>query len=457
MRSKLKPSDFGELNWDGLGNGLPSHKRTVNEVVRSIVEPSQLKKHGLEMSIWQERLYPAVLELREAKGASKDQFQVMGPTLPCPSRHQGYFERVPVCMMGMEDPSCIIVSVGMDSSWAFEHEAHHATPCRIEVLECRQGPRAYVPRLLQDRVRLHRRCFSHLNSSEPTLIGWRELVSRLDIHASPALLRINTDGSEGNLLAHIIESGRFLPHQISVNLRAGKEAMQAAELALFRDYMYRRGGYTISSRTPFSPTSFNFLFVRLFFNNRAASANRAGVASEAMPSRALASTSTKPSSLPQDREHRTIAPPPRPVRPVPRDPYPSSSFGAALFSSAPTITSPPLSWGLSLLICILIVEGMLFDWGGSQVRENIVIFSLNDESFGGRRHKEFEREKRGERNKQTKSKTQRTKQNQQPQAKIKKRRRKEIRVVTRERCSFQESNPDLLWHSAQDTNLHGSR
>jgi hypothetical protein len=145
----------------------------------------------------------------------------------------------------VESEDCVVISVGSENEWNFEHDIVQKTKCRVEVFDCtsaaaRASPGGTVPgyarliwsvpKHLTHRVRLHNKCLGTpqyrmlpqgFTIKGAQILSWPELLQFVGLNRSaPTLLKIDCEGCEVGVFRELMRHRmlHLLPQQIAVEL-----------------------------------------------------------------------------------------------------------------------------------------------------------------------------------------------------------------------------------------------
>jgi hypothetical protein len=158
-----------------------------------------------------------------------------------------------------EDHECVILSIGSNNQWAFEEDIINKTSCRVETFDCTVAKNLKPPKALRSRVRLHHLCLSDRNYEvdDRRYVTWSNLLASIKLKKAPTLLKMDIEGYEFPVMKEIIDNGKFLPFQISMeihyirhenNVPVYDRRVSSIELYAFLQYLYTFGGYYLIDR-----------------------------------------------------------------------------------------------------------------------------------------------------------------------------------------------------------------
>ena len=145
----------------------------------------------------------------------------------------------PVCnVSSLLAAPCTVVSIGSENNFEFERDIVRRSSCDVHVFDCTGNGRWAVPGELVSRVTLHFDCLgapewryrnvpkggrSHLlpkANHEYRSMDWPELLRSIGLSTPPALLKIDCEGCEVDVLHSLLASGHhtLLPDQLVVEL-----------------------------------------------------------------------------------------------------------------------------------------------------------------------------------------------------------------------------------------------
>lgn len=79
-------------------------------------------------------------------------YNLLGPIVDlCPGGVEEYGNEKRLCAPPIDDPSCVIMSIGGNNQWAFEQAVAGRTKCQVHTFDCTLDLK--VPAELGDRVR----------------------------------------------------------------------------------------------------------------------------------------------------------------------------------------------------------------------------------------------------------------------------------------------------------------
>lgn len=212
-------------------------------------------------------------------------FDMLGPVGPTCREGLGRWgdadDEKRACGLEQATAPCTVISVGSNNQWGFEVAVAERTPCRVETFDCTVGTEAQPPAAWRHRVRLHRICIGDRSTtsdaSSPSsahrsggdhsrapsaaaskFLDWEDALRHLGLSAPPVFLKMDIEGFEYGVLEAMVRSRReLLPLQIAVELHyhtAFKllpwygRFISAAEIAMFMDTLWRKGGYLLADR-----------------------------------------------------------------------------------------------------------------------------------------------------------------------------------------------------------------
>ena len=180
---------------------------------------------------------------------------------------------------------CTVLSIGSNGQWAFEEDIVRKTRCHVDVFDCTVHPLVEVPAKIASRVTLHRTClgspprtqrdfFLHVPRDRAGNTNWRARQwrrghgkhaftdyagvlsrSRLSAGQRPALLKMDIEGYEWDVLANITHHPNA-PMQIAVELHFQTMMPPLPWFGVFKSpaeilalgNMLRRSGYMLVAR-----------------------------------------------------------------------------------------------------------------------------------------------------------------------------------------------------------------
>jgi len=192
----------------------------------------------------------------------RKQFQLlMGPLLQCPKEHMVYFlgsqldEEKRYCGKIQDfSKDCIVVSVGCNGEFEFEEIMVAKTDCSIEIFDCTGvWP---IPEKLVGRARLHNYCLGakDIVKDGKKFLSWPSLLAKAGVTTAPDYVKMDIERYEYEVLYSVVESRQLLPKSVALELHGPWDGF-GFHIAVFLDYMFRFGGYTIldTRDNPYSP------------------------------------------------------------------------------------------------------------------------------------------------------------------------------------------------------------
>jgi hypothetical protein len=173
---------------------------------------------------------------------------LMGPLIQCPEENVISWgtldEEKRYCgkIEDFQNEDCVIVSVGCNGQFEFEEAMVEETKCSIEIFDCTgEWP---IPENLVGRVRLHKYCLGGKDNEETMYMGWPSLLAKAGVTTAPDFVKMDIERSEYEVLYTVVESRKLLPKTVALELHGPWEGY-GFHIAVFLDYMFRYGGYTI--------------------------------------------------------------------------------------------------------------------------------------------------------------------------------------------------------------------
>jgi hypothetical protein len=212
---------------------------------------------------WSSSLY-----LKNGKGAADDghrRFDFLGPVVPQCKQIETFGvedDEKRACklkdLLRASPPtaSCTIISLGSHNQWGFEEAVFHDLPrCQIHTFDCTIPVDSKPPVHISARTTLHPICIGDRDYEKDGAIfkSWKSIMNLIHETRAPLYLKMDIEGYEYSVLQSIIDGNFLIPMQIAVELHYfrsrllpnGKSSM---ELALFMEYLYRKGGYFLIDR-----------------------------------------------------------------------------------------------------------------------------------------------------------------------------------------------------------------
>lgn len=182
----------------------------------------------------------------------------------CGLQELQYMKRYGLDGVELPNHECVIYSLGCNNQWGFEDAIVTHTSCRVETFDCTVNEDVVPPEHLQSRVRLHRVCLSDhdfiLNGL--LFLSWDTINILTGVQTAPTFLKMDIEGYEFPVLKSIVDSGKYLPHQIAVEIHTkrvefikrwemqGKgiddfedDWVNSLELHSFFEFLHDFGGY----------------------------------------------------------------------------------------------------------------------------------------------------------------------------------------------------------------------
>ena len=214
-------------------------------------------------------------------------FDMLGPIGPSCSRLESLggdeHDVYRACGVSSIPAPCKVISIGSMDKWDFEESVFNRTACHTHTFDCTVTDKAKPPAYIRARAQIHRTCMgarSYLTAREKRpMFGnagtqtfgkrvrayhdWpRMLKSTLKFPSGapkvPALLKLDIEGGEWDVLREMVEQTELLPDQISMELHYGTSNDElswygrfksAGEIALWMDRMWRLGRYMLVDRS----------------------------------------------------------------------------------------------------------------------------------------------------------------------------------------------------------------
>ena len=288
--------DTHDVPRGGYGQPLPltyqskEHKDTNNNAV-------------LQKSLHKDRVQHRWMDVMEPW--SYGRFQVaVGPQLPsCPHMakfSEGTYEAKSFCLTmttrpiendsngevknqqhGSTKDECHVFSIGSNDQWGFEEELLQKLPaCHVHTFDCTLKDN--TPRKKPNDARVH--FYPHCVSSSATERGGKSyqtysgLVAATGIQHPPKVLKMDIEGFEFDVLSNMLQSPSSLwPEQIMMEVHFASRMIdltwllrtrQTAEMAMFFDLLYNKGGYMPAHIKYINgcPTCMEILLVRVHCN-----------------------------------------------------------------------------------------------------------------------------------------------------------------------------------------------
>jgi hypothetical protein len=234
---------------------------------------------------WSSSLY-----LRTAKtgnGAAKDghrRFDFLGPVVPQCKQIEAFGvgdEEKRACkltaLLRASPPTtgCTIISLGSNNQWGFEEAIfHNLSRCQIHTFDCTVPVNSKPPAHISARTTLHRICIGDRDSGKNGTIfkSWESIMNLINETRAPLYLKMDIEGHEYSVLQSIIDGNFLIPMQIAVELHHSRRSWMpngksSTELALFMEYLYRKGGYFLIDRhdNPFCSSCSEILLSQVSF------------------------------------------------------------------------------------------------------------------------------------------------------------------------------------------------
>jgi hypothetical protein len=212
-----------------------------------------------------------------------DRFQVaVGPALPpCPHLakfSEGTYEAKNFCIPDLatqesghsedDNSDCHIFSIGSNDQWGFEEEILQKLPgCHVHTFDCTLKDNSPLKKPNSAKVHFYPHCVKGetKNGSEiqtdTSKIGdsksyktYHDLVQVTGIHQPPKVLKMDIEGFEFDVLSSMLKSSppTTWPQQIMMEVHFATRMIdlewllrtrQTAEMAMFFDLLYNKGGY----------------------------------------------------------------------------------------------------------------------------------------------------------------------------------------------------------------------
>ena len=247
------------------------------------------------------------------EGWDSERFQVaVGPVLPtCPhmtTLSQGTYEHKSFCAVAPNEKKkkqdatdCHIFSVGSNDQWSFEKELLTLHPeCHIHTFDCTLENDKPKNKPKDERITFYPFCISgETTTQEDNTVTssirsgaknatevskyksrnykpYHKLVQATGIRHSPKVLKMDVEGFEYDVLTNMLDAtpSSMLPQQIvmevhfatrMVDLEWMLRTRQTAEMAMFFDLLYNKGGYMAANvkYVEGCPTCMEILLVRM--------------------------------------------------------------------------------------------------------------------------------------------------------------------------------------------------
>ena len=214
---------------------------------------------------------------------SHQRFDALGPVMACPNLHS--FGRGDggkrVCMLPhgrtgslnqrRSRSPCTIISIGSAGQYDFEAAMLRRFPAyHVHTFDCTLTHKSgEVPSELKHQLTLHPICIGARNETKAirdyhgkplkekrSFLTWAAIMNRLGLHAPPAVLKLDIEGYEWDILPEIVRAPTLLPESISVELHYQTQMSlpwygrfrTPDEIGAWMDYMFTRGGYVLVDR-----------------------------------------------------------------------------------------------------------------------------------------------------------------------------------------------------------------
>ena len=254
--------------------GAPLAKGGVTAAATPVATPHQ------RLSNWRSTLFgrtmAAYKKLEHAEGALVEpegarRFDLFDPFLTCPDGRApvrfgaasdgGKF----ICADVLNAPDCVVYSLGSNGDFAFEETILERTACTVVTFDCTSEARVVNPRHLYVK-----KCLGSAERMAGDPGSWITLEAAMASmgHADLALLKIDIEGAEYDVLSEWTQDAPGLPRQVAVevhydwiywmtpafrdskdtsNLLWPMHKMRLADLALFMSHL-TGAGYGVVSR-----------------------------------------------------------------------------------------------------------------------------------------------------------------------------------------------------------------
>jgi len=200
---------------------------------------------------------------------------VLGPVGPHCIKLEAYGREKHACGLSELQAPCSVVSIGCKGIWDFEIAVFAKTPCHIHTFDCTVHSRIMVPERIRSRTSLHRVCIAARSYTDPrthrVFEDWPTLLKRVGMPIqAPSFLKMDIEGFEYQVLRAVLGSHHLAtgtskatealslwPTQIAMELHFQTQMRElpfhgrlvsVGEIALFMDFLWRQGGYTLIDR-----------------------------------------------------------------------------------------------------------------------------------------------------------------------------------------------------------------
>eukprot|EP00808_Paulinella_micropora_P002446 g66177.t1 len=173
-------------------------------------------------------------------------------------------------------PTCVVLSVGSNNQWEFEEAIAAQTNCTIHTYDCTLSSEPQIPPSIAHRVHFHPWCLGSHDSIKNgrQFYSFASLLRQSNLTQVPHYVKMDIEGDEYEVIFSMIET-QLQPLQLTFEFHAqnsyevaGHKAhryREMAEIALFGNYLWERGGYYLlhSRPNPHTLTCVEVMFAKL--------------------------------------------------------------------------------------------------------------------------------------------------------------------------------------------------